>query len=42
MDEPAAVWTAIEELNARENLGERASYYLLARFIAGEVSTSIQ
>jgi len=37
VDEPAAVWTAIEELNARENLGERASYYLLARFIAGEV-----
>jgi hypothetical protein len=37
VDEPAAVWSAIEELNARENLGERASYYLLARFIAGEV-----
>ncbi len=31
------VWAAIEELNQRENLRERASYYLLARFIPGEV-----
>lgn len=31
------VWCAIDELNQREHLRERASYYLLARFIAGEV-----
>jgi biotin carboxylase len=31
------VWTAIEELNNREALRERASYHLLARFIPGEV-----
>jgi carbamoylphosphate synthase large subunit len=35
--EPAEVWRAIDELNARETLRERASYYLLARFIPGEV-----
>ena len=35
--EPAEVWSGIEELNARERLRERASYYLLARFIPGEV-----
>ncbi|HKP45466.1 MAG TPA: ATP-grasp domain-containing protein [Pyrinomonadaceae bacterium] len=31
------VWRAIEEMNERENLRERSSYYLLASFIAGEV-----
>jgi biotin carboxylase len=31
------VWSAIEELNKREALRERASYHLLARFVAGEV-----
>ncbi|HEU4794697.1 MAG TPA: ATP-grasp domain-containing protein, partial [Pyrinomonadaceae bacterium] len=31
------VWRAIEEMNKRENLRERASYYVLARFIPGEV-----
>jgi biotin carboxylase len=34
---PEEVWSVIEERNARENLRERASYYLLARFIPGEV-----
>jgi biotin carboxylase len=32
-----AVWKVIEELDARERLGERSSYYLLAQFIPGEV-----
>ena len=31
------VWRAIEELNQREVLRERASYHVLARFIPGEV-----
>ena len=31
------VWRAIDEMNERENLRERASYYVLARFIPGEV-----
>lgn len=35
--EPDEVWRAIHEMNERENLRERASYYLLARFIPGEV-----
>ena len=30
-------WKIIEELNQRENLRERASYYFLARFVPGEV-----
>lgn len=33
----AAAWQAIEELNQRESLRERASYHVLARFIPGEV-----
>jgi biotin carboxylase len=37
VETPEAVWTAIEELDARERLGERSSYYLLARFIPGDV-----
>ena len=31
------VWQAIDELNEREALRERASYHVLAKFIAGEV-----
>ncbi len=31
------VWRVIEERNGRESLRERASYYLLARFVSGEV-----
>ena len=37
VEEPREVWRAIDEMNERENLRERASYYLLARFIPGEV-----
>src|SRR5215216_6057676 len=35
--EPLEVWRAIDEMNERQNLRERASYYVLARFIPGEV-----
>src|ERR1051325_1742359 len=31
------VWNLMKEMNERENLRERASYYLLAQFVAGEV-----
>jgi biotin carboxylase len=31
------VWNLLHEMNERENLRERASYYLLAQFISGEV-----
>ena len=37
VNEPEEVWRTIEEMNGRENLRERASYYILARFIPGEV-----
>ena len=37
VEKPEAVWSVIEELDARERLGERSSYYLLAQFIPGEV-----
>jgi biotin carboxylase len=37
VDTPEKVWKVIEELNCRERLNERASYYLLARFVTGEV-----
>jgi biotin carboxylase len=37
VQETEEVWRAIDEMNERENLRERASYYLLARFIPGEV-----
>ncbi|MCA1576190.1 MAG: ATP-grasp domain-containing protein [Acidobacteria bacterium] len=37
VQQPNEVWGVIEEMNARENLRERASYYVLARFIPGEV-----
>lgn len=37
MRESEQVWRAIDMLDARENLRERSSYYLLERFVAGEV-----
>ena len=37
MYEPEQVWRAIDVLDARESLGERSSYYLLERYVAGEV-----
>ncbi|MDQ6653754.1 MAG: ATP-grasp domain-containing protein [Acidobacteriota bacterium] len=37
VNDPAEVWRVLDELNGRENLRERASYYLLAQFIPGEV-----
>jgi biotin carboxylase len=37
VNEPAEVWSLVNEMNERENLRERASYYLLAQFVAGEV-----
>ena len=37
VEQPDEVWRAIDEMNQRENLRERASYYVLARFIPGEV-----
>jgi len=37
VSEPEEVRRAISEMNERENLRERASYYVLARFVAGEV-----
>src|ERR1051325_7751345 len=37
VEEPQEVWRAMDEMNERENLRERASYYVLARFIPGEV-----
>ena len=37
VDDPEEVWRLIEAMNERENLRERASYYLLAQFVAGEV-----
>jgi len=37
VNEPEEVWRAVDEMNERPNLRERSSYYLLARFIPGEV-----
>jgi biotin carboxylase len=37
VSEPEEVRRAMHEMNERENLRERASYYVLARFIPGEV-----
>ncbi len=37
VSEPEEVRRAMGEMNERENLRERASYYVLARFIPGEV-----
>jgi biotin carboxylase len=35
--DPEQVWRAIDELDARERLRERSSYYLLERFVPGDV-----
>lgn len=37
LHEPELVWRAIEALDARPALHERSSYYLLERFVPGEV-----
>ena len=37
VDQSDEVWRAVEEMNTRDYLRERASYYVLARFIPGEV-----
>src|ERR1700682_2042649 len=37
VEKPEEVWGVIEELNLRERLAERSSYYLLAQFFPGEV-----
>ena len=37
VEEPAEVWRITGEMNDRENLRERSSYYVLAQFLAGEV-----
>jgi biotin carboxylase len=37
VQEAGEVWAVLDELNARESLRERASYYLLTRFIPGQV-----
>lgn len=37
VDSADEVWNLVHEMNERENLRERASYYLLAQFVAGKV-----
>jgi biotin carboxylase len=37
VSDASEVWNIIAEMNDRENLRERSSYYLLAQFVAGEV-----
>ena len=37
VNEAAEVWRITGEMNERENLRERASYYVLAQFVPGEV-----
>ena len=37
VNEANEVWDLMREMNERENLRERASYYLLAQFVPGEV-----
>lgn len=37
VETPEQVWSVIDDLNSRKRLNERASYYLLARFVPGEV-----
>ena len=37
VNDAAEVWRIMDEMNERKNLRERASYYLLAQFISGEV-----
>jgi biotin carboxylase len=36
-NDPGDVWRIIDEFDARDNLRERSSYYLLERFVTGEV-----
>ena len=37
VEQPEEVWRVMDQMNDRDNLRERASYYILARFVAGEV-----
>lgn len=37
LEDSEQVWRAIDALDARENLRERSPYYLLERFVAGDV-----
>lgn len=37
VNDSAEVWRTFDEMNERQNLRERASYYLLTQFIAGQV-----
>ena len=37
LEDSERVWRTIDELDARENLRERSPYYLLERYVAGEV-----
>ena len=37
LEDSEQVWRGIDALDARENLGERSPYYLLERFLAGDV-----
>jgi carbamoylphosphate synthase large subunit len=37
LDRPEEVWSLIDEMNQREALRERASYYMLSRFVSGDV-----
>jgi biotin carboxylase len=37
LENAGEAWSAIEELNQRESLRERASYHLIGRFVPGEV-----
>ena len=37
LESAAEAWSAIEELNQRESLRERASYHLISSFVPGEV-----
>jgi biotin carboxylase len=37
VDAAEEVWRVVNEMNERENLRERGSYYLLAQFVTGEV-----
>ncbi|HEV7394869.1 MAG TPA: ATP-grasp domain-containing protein [Pyrinomonadaceae bacterium] len=37
VEDAAGVWKAVEDLNKRKRLTERATYYFLARFVPGEV-----
>src|SRR5215475_7036078 len=37
LDRPEEVWSLIDEMNKREVLRERASYYMLSHFVSGDV-----